>query len=238
MQPYFFPYIGYFHLIKSVDRFIIYDDVNYINRGWINRNRIPINGKATFFTIPLNGASQNININLINIIEDDFWKKKMLKTFKTVYAKSPFKLQGMEILEKVITIESKKLVNYCIKSITEVLSYLDLRTEIISTSMIYNNSNLKADERIIDICLKEQARSYFNLAGGRGLYHPDKFNKIGCELNFIESRLSTYMSSAKPFIPGLSILDIIMNCGKDQIQEMMHQYRIVNSLISDFYERN
>ena len=71
MQPYFFPYIGYFQLINAVDKFIILDDVNYIKKGWINRNRILLNGKDYLFTIPCEKISQNKLINEVEVIKDE-----------------------------------------------------------------------------------------------------------------------------------------------------------------------
>ncbi|WP_341915044.1 WbqC family protein [Polaromonas sp. YR568] len=229
MQPYFFPYLGYFHLLESVDRFVIFDDVSYINRGWINRNRIPIEGEVRYFTIPLRAASQNRKINEIDIVEDGKWKKKMLRTFQTVYAKSPFKTEGMALLERVIDSDSSKLVNYCVKSITEVAQYLELKAVIVPTSSIYNNSSLKAQERIVDICVKEKSLRYVNLIAGKNLYHSEKFEKIGCDLKFIKSNFPAYSSSSKIFTPGLSIMDIIMNCEKGEIKKMMHSYIVLDA---------
>ena len=82
MQPYFFPYIGYFQLINAVDKFIIYDDVNYINRGWINRNQVLINGKESYITVPLKDASQNKLIKDITISIETNWQEKMKELFE------------------------------------------------------------------------------------------------------------------------------------------------------------
>ncbi|MDR6194877.1 WbqC family protein [Siphonobacter sp. SORGH_AS_0500] len=89
MQPYLFPYIGYFQLLNAVDKFVIYDDVAFINRGWINRNSILNNGKAQLFTVPLKEASQNKLIHEISIDTDQKWRDKLLKTIQQNYKKAP-----------------------------------------------------------------------------------------------------------------------------------------------------
>lgn len=232
MQPYFFPYLGYFHLLKAVDKFVIYDDVNFINRGWVNRNRIPINGEARYFTIPLSAASQNEKINQIRVVEDFAWKKKMFQTFDQVYAKAPFKKNGLEILGSVLDNDSTMLVDYCVKSITQIATFLGIECEIISSSHSYDNSVLKSEDRIIDICIREKADKYINLMGGRDLYISSNFTAKGCELNFIKSNLPPYSTVAPVFIPGLSILDIVMNCEKDHIKQMLNEYNLLSSEIA------
>lgn len=229
MQPYFFPYLGYFHLIKAVDKFVLYDDVNFINRGWINRNRVPINDEAHYFTIPLKNASQNSKINSIDLAEQDIWKKKMIKTFQTVYSKSPNRDAGLDLLSAVLNFPTNKLSEICARSIFEVTKYLNIKTQLVPSSTIYSNSEKKAESRILDICSQESASEYINLIGGVELYREDSFQEIGCDLSFIKSELPLYKQNTKEFIKGLSILDIIMNCSHDEIQKMMGSYRVLKS---------
>lgn len=114
MQPYFFPYIGYFQLIHAVDKFIILDDVNYINRGWINRNKIIINGEAKWFTLSLDKASQNKLIKEINISSKDVFHEKLLKTLKIFYGKAPYFNQVYDLLNKLFKIENYNLSSFFI----------------------------------------------------------------------------------------------------------------------------
>ena len=90
MQPYFFPYLGYWQLMNIVDKFVIYDDVNYIKRGWINRNRILVEGKPFYIHVPVMKASQNKIINEMEVFVDSSLRKKELKTIELAYKKAPF----------------------------------------------------------------------------------------------------------------------------------------------------
>ena len=175
MQPYIFPYIGYFQLIKAVDKFVIYDDVNFINRGWINRNRILVNGKDSLFTIPLKEASQNKLINEIEVNWDDAWKSKWLKTLEQSYKKAPCFQQVRPILEQTLEQEKTIFSEIIVENLKLINAYLGITTEIISSSSIYQNTELKAQTRIVDICLQEKANHYINPIGGIELYQKEVF---------------------------------------------------------------
>ena len=101
MQPYFFPYIGYFQLINSVDKFIIYDDVNFINRGWVNRNNLLSNGNKLLVTVPLKKSSQNKLINEVEISYEVDWKGKFIKVFESLYKKSPYFNEVIELIGRI-----------------------------------------------------------------------------------------------------------------------------------------
>ena len=148
MQPYFFPYISYFQLINTVDKFIIYDDVNYINKGWINRNNILINNSANLIQVPLIAASQNRLIKDILIVDENKWKDKLLKTIYFNYKKAPFFNQIASLLEEVIMSNCNSIsdLNYC--TILKTCSYLNIETEFIRTSSVYENSNLKGENKV------------------------------------------------------------------------------------------
>ena len=162
MQPYIFPYIGYFQLIKAVDKFVLYDDVNFINRGWINRNRILVNGTDSMFTIPLKDASQNKLINEIDVNWDDNWKSKFLKTIEQSYKKAPFYENVLPIIKKTIDVQEVQFSKIVENNLRLTCDYLDIRTEVISSSTVYQNTDKKAQKRILDICLQEKANHYIN----------------------------------------------------------------------------
>lgn len=210
MQPYFLPYIGYFQLIASVDKFIILDDVNYIKKGWINRNRILLNGQAHNFSIPLLQASQNKYICEMEIKKDERNQEKLLKTFRQAYSRAPYYQEVYPLIEEVIKFPTNKLSIYLLNSIKKINLYLGLTTEIINSSKIYKNTNLKGQERIIDICLKEKAETYLNAEGGHHLYDEEKFKESNINLKFIKPSLIPYKQMQDEFIPSLSILDILM----------------------------
>lgn len=227
MQPYIFPYIGYFQLIKAVDKFVIYDDVNFINRGWINRNRILVNGKDSLFTIPLKEASQNKLINEIDVNWDDAWKSKWLKTLEQSYKKAPYFQQVRPIIEQ--TLEQEKIIfsEIIVENLKLINAYLGITTEIIASSSIYQNTELKAQTRIVDICLKEKANHYINPIGGIELYQKEVFEEQGMQLNFIKSKPVQYPQLKNDFVPWLSIIDVLMFNSVEQIQTFLDSYELV-----------
>lgn len=227
LQPYFFPYIGYWQLINAVDVFVIFDDVNFINRGWINRNNILIKNKPHLITLPLSGASQNDLINEISLHNDIKHKEKILNTIKLAYAKAPFFTQGFGLVEKIILNEELNLAKYLKFQIEEVARYLNIETEIILSSDLHNDKNLKAQDKIIDICKLQKCMQYINPIGGVDLYNKEKFKENEIVLNFIETKNIKYEQFDHDFIANLSIIDIIMFNSPEKIKEMLQEYELV-----------
>ncbi len=227
MQPYIFPYIGYFQLINAVDRFVIYDDVNFINKGWINRNNILIGGRANLFTIPLKGASQNLLINEISIDNLDGFSKKLLKSIEQAYKKAPFYQSVFEVIEGVFNSKSENIAQLTTQSICSTCDYLQIKTEIIDSSKIYQNEHLKAQERILDICKQEQADHYINPIGGMELYDKELFAQNGILLNFIKAKHIEYPQFKNDFVPFLSIIDLMMFCSIEQIHGFLKEFELV-----------
>ncbi|MBO9636811.1 MAG: WbqC family protein, partial [Siphonobacter aquaeclarae] len=170
MQPYLFPYIGYFQLLKTVDKFVLYDDVAFINRGWINRNKVLVNGKEQLFTIPLREASQNKKILEIDIDDTQKWRDKLLKTLQQSYKKAPQYAAVYPVIEEILQTPATRIADLIAVSITLLANYLSISTEIVPSSTIYANQHLKGPERILDICLQEGASEYINPIGGMELY--------------------------------------------------------------------
>lgn len=210
MQPYFLPYIGYFQLMAAVDKFVVFDDVNFINRGWINRNRLLLNGAPHTFTLPLRGASQNRLICEIELDDNQEWRKKLLRTIRLAYGKAPFYFQVSALLESVINYPSIRLDEFLLNSLREVVRYLSLEVEIVSTSRIYGNAHLKGQERILDICRQEQASVYINPIGGVDLYDRASFSERELSLNFLRSRPVRYSQGKGEHVEWLSVMDVLM----------------------------
>ena len=227
MQPYIFPYIGYFQLINAVDKFVIYDDVNFINKGWINRNRILNNGKDSLFTIPLKEASQNKLINEIDVNWDSSWKSKFVKTLEQCYKKTPFYLEILPIIEQTLSIDNEPVSKIIEHNLRLICNYLDIKTEIVSSSAIYQNTHLKAQERILDICLQEKASQYINPIGGLELYDKDFFEAKNLQLNFIKSNSIEYPQFKNEFVPWLSMIDVLMFNSKEKIKEFLDNYELI-----------
>jgi hypothetical protein len=222
MQPYFLPYLGYFQLMAKADAFVIYDDVNFINRGWINRNRININGDAHMLTMPLLQASQNRLICEISISDDPAWRKKILKSVQQAYAKAPQFARTYALLEGIVNHPAQNLADYLRHSLHALRDHLGLKTELVDSSRRYENSGLKAQARIIDICLRENASLYVNAIGGMELYAGSDFKQAGLKLAFLHPVLNPYSTGAAPFIPGLSIIDVLMHNDPDAVTEHLH----------------
>lgn len=233
MQPYIFPYIGYFQLINLVDKFVFYDDVNFKKRSWINRNKILINNKGFLFTIPLSQSSQNISINKICISHNYNWKRKFLLSLEKSYHRAPFFKEIFSIVQQVFSKEKKMISEMCIESVTSVLAYLDIQTLIIKSSSIYQNKHMKGQDRIIDICKKENSDIYYNLIGGLKLYDREKFFSNGISLKFIRAHKSNYKQFTDVHTPNLSILDILMFNSKEQIKTMLDSYNIINPFFTN-----
>lgn len=227
MQPYFMPYIGYLQLLNGVDKFVLYDDVNYINKGWINRNRILINGQAYLFTIPLRDASQNKLINEIYLGNDPKWRGKMLKTLEQSYKKAPFYSAALAVTEKIINLDAEKLSDWIAGGFQVLVDYLEIQTEIVPGSSVYQNTHLKAQERILDICQQEKATHYINPIGGIELYDKTVFEQNGIRLNFIKSKPIVYPQFKNEFVPWLSIIDIMMFNDIPTIKGFLKEYELV-----------
>ncbi len=227
MQPYFLPYIGYLQLMATVDKFILYDDVNFINRGWINRNRMLVNGQDFMFTVPLKNASQNKLINEIELSDDSKWREKLLKTIEQAYKKAPQFGVVYGLTEQIINNKSEKITDFVADSFAILNDYLEIKTHIVRTSAIYDNTHLKAQERILDICQQEQAQHYINPIGGMELYDRSFFEESNIKLNFIKSKPVHYQQFKNEFVPWLSVLDLLMFCDVPIVKSFLLEFELV-----------
>lgn len=226
MQPYFFPYIGYFQLINAVDKFVVYDDVNYIKQGWVNRNSLYGNSAPTRITIPLINASSNRLINEITIDNRKPWAKKLIRTVEQTYSKAPYFNQVFPIVKQVLENNQRLISDMAKQSIMLSSEYLGFTTSLIKTSSIYNNKHLSGQSRVLDICAKENASAYINPIGGAALYDKDTFSNHKLNLSFLASNVPPYKQYASPFQPSLSIIDVMMFNSKEEIAEMLTQFRL------------
>lgn len=230
MQPYLFPYIGYFQLLAAVDKFVIYDDVNFIKGGWINRNNVLINKKSNLFTVPLTKVSSYtlINETKINLKFYNIWKVKFLRSLEQSYKKAPHFTEVYNLIENVLEIKENDLISeLAVNSIKEVSKYLQLGTEICETSEIYNNKTKSGQERVLDICGIEKASQYINPIGGIELYSKNTFKEKGIVLNFIKSKPIIYSQFDNDFSPWLSIIDVLMFNSIGEVNKMINQYDLV-----------
>ena len=233
MQPYFFPYIGYWQLIRAVDRFVIYDDVNYIKRGWINRNRILINSVPSYITVPLHKSSQFKLICETTLESSFFWREKLIKAIAVTYGRAPSFADVFPVLERLIRYETNSLSEYLTHQLRALATLMGIETEFVTTSRTYQNRRLAGQERILDICKREQATTYVNPQGGQELYDPKVFKERGTDLRFLVMRPVRYRQrSAAEFVPNLSIIDVLMEVGPGEIRQQLDAFDLVESVPS------
>lgn len=219
MQPYFMPYIGYYQLINAVDVFVVYDNIEYTKKGWINRNRILVNGKDEFITLPLKKDSDFLNVNqrcLAASFEHE--KQKILRKIKESYRKACNFHEAFALTEEIFNFNCTNLFEFVFNSIKVVCNYLEIVTELVVSSTIKINHNLKSEEKVIAICKQLNASEYINPIGGTELYSKKTFEKNGIKLCFIKTKDFQYKQLGEIFIPILSIIDVIMFNSKDEVK--------------------
>lgn len=224
MQPYFMPYLGYWQLMAAVDKYVVYDDVNYIKGGWVSRNNILLNGQKYMFTIILKGASPNKLFNEVEI-GDDF--RKFRKTLESAYKKAPYYAETMALLEQIFTYEQKDLGHWMLHQFQCVLDYLDIDTELILSSSIEKNNELRAKDKVKHICHLLGADTYYNAIGGQELYDKDDFKGDGLSLYFVKTDLMPYTQGKNDFVPGLSMIDVLMFNSKEQVKQLLNAYTLI-----------
>lgn len=227
MQPYFFPYIGYWQLMNAVDKYVIYDDVNFIKGGWINRNRILVNGKPQYFNVQMKGASPFKLINEVEVNNSEISVNKNLKTIYMAYHKAPYFSKVNLLIEKILKNQTQNLSEYVINSIKSIAEYLNIKTEIIISSKISKNNELKNQDKVIDICKKLNATDYYNAIGGMDLYSFYEFKKNGINLSFLKTNDICYEQFNNEFVSNLSIIDVMMFNSKDKIKEMLDDFTLI-----------
>lgn len=224
MQPYFMPYLGYWQLIKAVDKFVIYDDVNFIKGGWINRNNILLNNQRFLINLLLSGASSNKLINEIKVQEN---QTKLIKTIESAYKKAPMFDTVFPLFLQIMSFCNNNLAKFIGNSLIEVTNYLMIETEFIYSSDIEKDNSLRAQDKILHICTLLGAKQYINAIGGQELYDKESFDSQGLKLNFIKSELPPYKQFNNEFIPGLSIIDVMMFNSVEEINGMLDKYELV-----------
>jgi len=222
MQPYFLPYIGYFQLIKYVDKYVFADDMNFIKGGWINRNYILLDGKPFRIHLQLIGASQNLWIRSIEIVP---YKYRLLKTIEVNYRKAPFFKDVFPLVEEIMDYEERNLARFVGNSLIKIAKYLKFDTHFEYEGDNLNSEHLlKSQERLISNCKVFGATEYVNAIGGKALYNKEDFKKAGIDLFFLNPRPIEYKQFNNPFVPNLSIIDVLMFNPIEKVNELMLQF--------------
>jgi hypothetical protein len=227
MQPYWFPYIAYFQLVAAVDTFVEYDDVNYINRGWINRNFILLQGRPHLLTVPLKKASQNKKINEIEHALDEKIIVKILKTIGGSYKNAPFFDDVFALTVKVMTCNKASLADFIHYSLKSICKYIGIDTLILRSSQLDQDHTLSAAERLMAITKSLNGARYINAINGKKLYRQEAFEANGINLQFIDMQPIQYKQFGSQFIPNLSILDVLMFNPINRVQHFLNSYNLV-----------
>ena len=228
MQPYFLPYIGYFHLVNSVDEFVIYDNIQYTKKGWINRNRILVNGSAKTITLPLKKGSDYLDVGdryLASSWEQD--REKLLNIIKQSYQKAPYFNTVYPLIQECINVSETNLFKFILNTLNKLNSYLDISTKITTSSTLNIDHSLKSQSKVVAICRELNASTYINAIGGQGLYKVQDFKDEGLALKFVKSPPLLYKQYKNEFIPWLSVLDVVMFNEKQAIIDYTNDYTLI-----------
>lgn len=251
MQPYFFPYIGYFQCIKEVDQYILYNNLNYIKEGWMNRNRIMVkNREPSYITVPLEKGSSNKMIYEVEIYQKENWRKKMLNGIFLNYKKAQFFDEVFPFVSDIINYETNLLYNlneYCVK---QVSNFLEINTIVLNVDKEFTELEKKLNSedaelkiifahwkmntydrkviRVYEICKAMGAEVFLNAIGGQALYSKEEFKRNNLDLYFVTQNPDIcYTQLSDTFYPGLSIIDVMMNCGKDGTKELLKKHTLI-----------
>jgi WbqC-like protein family len=220
MQPYFFPYIGYFQLINAVNLFIVYDNIKYTKKGWINRNRILKNGKDVVFSVPLKKDSDFLDIRNREI-SPTFRKDKLLNQIRETYRRSPYFERTFSLVERIVLEKETNLFKFILNSIREICACLAIRTEIVVSSSVQIDHSLSGKAKVVALCKHVGADVYINAVGGQDLYSKEEFSANGISLKFLRTNSFEYKQFDREFVPWLSIVDVMMFNAPDEIRECL-----------------
>ncbi|HEY4696977.1 MAG TPA: WbqC family protein [Gallionella sp.] len=229
MQPYFFPYIGYFQLIAASDVFVLHDDVQYIKGGWVNRNKILLNGESRMITFPVQKDAYDLPINARNYVDDKQARKNIINLVKQAYAKAPRYRQVFTMLEELMMFEDTNVASFNENLIRRIAGYMGLRCKIITSSGMEKDVSLAGEQRVLDMCKRLGATDYTNPIGGTELYHQETFQKCGITLRFLEARNERYQQFGDTWVPFLSIIDVLMFNPEEEIRRLLAKFRLLSS---------
>ncbi|MBU3593272.1 WbqC family protein [Polynucleobacter sp. 71A-WALBACH] len=226
MQPYFLPYIGYFQLIAAVDLFVIYDNIKYTKKGWINRNRFLQNGGDEMFSLPLRKGSDSLDI-CERELAADFDKDRFMNQLRGAYFRAPYFEQTFSLIERVLRHSESNLFLFLRNGIEQVCAYLGISTKIITSSEIEIDHRLRGQDRVLALSSALAATIYINPIGGVELYSKKAFLENGLKLQFIQSKKFEYLQFNNAFVPWLSIVDVLMFNSVDLVKFQLLQFDIV-----------
>ncbi|BDB71968.1 hypothetical protein Cthiooxydans_43800 [Comamonas thiooxydans] len=224
MQPYFFPYLGYFQLVYEVERFVFLDDVSYIKKGYINRNSILLNGARYEFSVAVSKVSQNRTIRNHDYVNEF---TGFLKLIEQNYRKAPYFHAAMPLIEKVALDSNNNVACKNAESVKSVFEYLGVSRDFSFSSDTHLEQSCKGQDRILALCKRLGIEKYRNAIGGKDIYSQEEFHANDIELKFIQSNIQSYNQGKHDFVSHLSIIDMLMYCDKKTIHEHISNYSLV-----------
>ena len=221
MQPTFLPWLGYFHLARKVEKFVFLDSVQFDSRSWQQRNRILLNGKPIWLTIPTrltSGRSTKINEVLIN--KEHYSSDKIIKTIRQAYGKLPGHSFNEEVLFPHLAASHLFLSDMTIAIIKSIFEALEIKVTILKSSEL-TVSGTKAG-LLLSICSELGATTYFSPEGSRSyLADFNGFDLKGIAVEYEEFEHPTYKQSGVDFISHLSVIDSISHLGIQRARELI-----------------
>lgn len=226
MQPYFLPYIGYWQLLAMVDRFVVYDNIQYTKKGWINRNRFLRDGTDAYFTVPLKKASDYLNVSERELA-DDFDRDKLLRSLAGSYRRAPHFDTVFPVVERIVQAPMLNLFAYLQNSLTEMAGFLEIRTPMVVSSTIDIDHALHSEDKVLALCRAMGADRYLNPIGGQALYSQAAFAAHSIRLEFLRTRPIEYSQGSGVFVPNLSIVDVLMFNSKETVRTMLSEADVI-----------
>jgi hypothetical protein len=224
MQPYLFPYLGYFQLINAVDTFLLYSYVQHIKRGWINRNYILINGSAHLFTFSIDNPSVSRTIKQTYYAGS--LKEELIKFVRKLnlsYRRAPFYDETMRVINKISSYEEHNVSEYNCYSIQQLCTHLNIKSNVIEQPSVEDDTTDKFS-RILSICNAHNSNDYVNAIGGKEIYNKEQFERNGLSLRFLRSKIDEYKQFGDTFVPNLSIIDVLMFNGAVGTKRLLSDY--------------
>lgn len=222
MQPYFFPYLGYFQLIAASDMFVLHDDVQYIKHGWVNRNQILLRGGARMITFPVRKGSHSLPINARQYVSDVQARKDLLNLIRTAYAQAPCFEDVFPLVEQAFTFDDLNVAHFNENLIRRTAAFIGIDRRIIVSSEMDKNNTLAGEARVIDICEALGASTYINPIGGTALYDHNHFEAVGIRLRFLKSSNTPYRQGDQPWMPSMSIIDVLMYNPTEAVRSLLN----------------
>lgn len=229
MQPYFFPYVGYFSLIKASDIFVACDEVQHIKQGWVHRNRIlSLDKEFAYIRTVLNKASQHKKIKEIQMVEDESWKVTLKQHLMVYKNRAPYYNEAINVIEQCLAYKEVSLCRWNVHALEVICDYLNIAYDIriLSSMDVQYEDVCEADEWGLNLTVALGGNEYINAPGGAEFYDAQKYHSKDVKIYFVKNRLSPYDQKLERFVPGLSIIDVLMFNSPEEINKMIDDYEL------------